>query len=308
MKAATWFWNEHEKRVRAGWRVLLQMALTAGLAYGLYYAGVFSNGPFMLARIEVSLLAGTMLILCLCIRFLDKRNFNNLGTNLQEADWWSDLGFGVILGIIQTVLFLSIALVLSWIRIEHCFCALSGNLPLFVLLLIDFATILCVAIMEETIRAYILRNIAEGVTNSTSNWRWGLLAGAITAGLFSVLMHINQKGPQFWVYVFLRALIYCLAFCYTGRLAIAMSLHLTWDFMLTTVVPLGGANGINAAVLFFAPFVVPDTARQIIAHMNLIGMLLQIILVIFLLLYIHIRTGKLKLLRRITLYTPRDFN
>jgi len=34
MKAATWFWNEHEKRVRAGWRVLLQMALTAGLAYG----------------------------------------------------------------------------------------------------------------------------------------------------------------------------------------------------------------------------------------------------------------------------------
>lgn len=305
MKAASWYWNYRKWRIRAGWRVLIQIILTTGIVYGLNFAGVFSSGHYLLARIETTLLAVTLSILWLCVRFLDKRNYTDLGTNIRETQWWVDLACGITLGIVQAIVFLSIALTLGWITIEPFFQSLSGSLPLPITTLIDLITILCVAIMEESIRAYQLRNIAEGVANSTGKWWLGLLLGAIVASLFSVIMHLNQQGPGFWVYVFVRGLIYSLAFSLTGRLAIAMGLHLTWDFLITTVVSLGGASGINAAVLFEAPLVEAGNAQLITGWMNQLGLLVQIVVVTLMILYIRTRNGKLKVLEKLTWYSPR---
>jgi hypothetical protein len=105
--------------------------------------------------------------------------------------------------------------------------------------------------------------------------------------------------------VFVRGLVYSLAFCFTGRLAIAVGLHLTWDFLITTVVSLGGATGINAAALFEAPLVEAGNVLLITKRMNQLGSLVQIIVVILLVGYIRARYGKLRLLQGVTQYSPR---
>ena len=253
LKKFIWIWNQEENRVRAGWRVLVQMMLTAGLLSALAASGFFNGGKFQLTRIETALVGIGVSVIVFMTVFVDKRRFRDLGVNLVEKRWWSDLGLGVLLGLFQTVVFLFAARSLGWVTIKPVFRANTANVPLMFALLMDMVVFISVAIMEELIRAYQLRNVAEGVANTASKWRLGLLIGSLVASLFSVAMHLNQHGPGFWVYIFLRSVIYCLGFCLTGWVAIAMGLHFAWDFFSTTVVSLGGAGGINAAVLFSAP-------------------------------------------------------
>lgn len=305
-KRLLWLWNEEEKRVRAGWRVLLQMILTAGLTFTLASSGFFTGGNYLLARIEFSLMVVAIGVLLFMTRFIDKREIRDLGINILDKNWWSDFGFGIFLGLFQTIVFLVVALFLGWITIEPVFRALEGNLPLILALFLDIFTFICVAIMEELVRAYQVRNIAEGVANTSLNWRLGLLAGALIASLFSVTMHLNQQGPGFWIYVFVRSLLYCFCFCITGRVAIAMGLHFAWDFFTTTVVLLGGGDGISAVALYSAPLTATGNITQMVNQLNILGLLMQIPIFLLLLAWVYWRYGMIRLKKELTIYSFRE--
>lgn len=300
---ANLFWNNQEKRIRAGWRVLVQITLTVSLIFGPYYAGFFKGGRFFLARLEISLLVIALVVLWFSTRFLDKRRIRDLILNLLEFDWWADYGFGILLGVFQTVVFLLVSRELGWITFESVFQPTWMDVSLPVSVSLDVLTFLSVAMMEELIRAYQLRNIAEGIGNSRLNWKIGLLVGAIVASLFSMGMHLNQQGPSFWVYVFFGSLLYCLSFVLTGRVGIAMGLHFTWDFVITTVVALGGTTGAsNAAVLFSAPLTFLGASRQTAYWMALLGSSLDVASVFLLIFYVCRRYGKVQLHRELTTY------
>ena len=305
-KKASLFWNQEENRVRAGWRVLMQMILTAGLLAAVAASGFFNGGKFQLTRIEMTLVGIGVSVLVFMTVFVDKRRFRDLGVNLSEKHWWSDLGLGVFLGLFQTVVFLFVARSLDWVTIEPVFRANSANVPLMLALLMDVVAFISVAIMEELVRAYQLRNVAEGVANTAENWRLGLLIGGLVASLFSVAMHLNQHGPGFWAYVFLCSVIYCLAFCLTGRVAMAMGLHFAWDFLSTTVVSLGGTGGINAAVLFSAPLTLEGNLAYMRSYLDLLGLALQIPLLALMLAWVRIRYGKINLKKALVTYSLRE--
>ena len=300
---ANLFWNNQEKRIRAGWRVLVQMTLTVSLIFGSYYAGFFEEKRFLLARLEISLLVMALVVLWFSTKFLDKRRFGDLTLNFLQVDWWADYGFGILLGVFQAVVFFMVSLELGWITLESAFQATWRDVSLPISVALDVLTFLSVGMFEELVRAYQLRNIAEGVGNTRLNWKLGLVAGAIVASLFSAGMHLNQQGPSFWGYVFFGSLLYCLSFVLTGRVGVAMGLHFTWDFVTTTVVALGGTIEVNnAAVLFSAPLTPLGASQHTIDWMALLGFFLDLASVFLLIFYVYRRYGKVQLHRELTIY------
>ena len=294
-----------EQRIRAGWRVLIQIFLTTGLVLAIGSSFLVADGRYQFFRMEFSMMLAVILVLSFATRILDRRKFRDLGVDLREKSWWSDLGFGLFLGLFQTLAFLLAAWRLGWVTIEPAFLALGENAPLQVAVLMDILAFVCVAVMEELLRAYQVRNVAEGTAHGGSKWQLGLLAGTLVASAMSVVMHLNQQGPGFWSYVFLRSLIFCLGFCLTGRVALAVGLHFAWDFLTTTVVSLGGTGGITAAVLYAAPLTLAGNQAFRADQFTLLGLALQVPILVLMLVWVRVRSGKLSFRQGLTAYPSK---
>lgn len=301
----TWFWNARERRLRAGWRVLIQAVLVAGLAYGLYYAGIFGGRRLVLARMQISFLVVTLVVVWASGRFLDHRRFRDFGLTLRQGAWWADYGFGLLVGALQAGGFIAVALALGWIEIAPDFHSLDDSFPLALAVAIDVMTFTSVGVMEELGRAYQIRNLAEGLANTRLNRQLALLAAVAAASLFSMLMHVNREGPSFWVYVFLGTLLYGAGYLLTGRIAFAVGLHSMWDFSISTIVALGGTAGsMNAAALFSAPLTVLGGGQGRDVDMALLGLVLDAASVPLLLAYVRVRRGTLAIAPGLTAPTP----
>ena len=97
---STMFWNQTENRIRAGWRILIQILLTAIPLAVLGLSGFYSEGN---QNLRVALTAGpiTVLSVIICSRLIDKRKFPDLGIRLGEKAWWADFGFGILAGFLS---------------------------------------------------------------------------------------------------------------------------------------------------------------------------------------------------------------
>ncbi len=301
----TWFWNARERRLRAGWRVLIQAVLVAGLAYGLYYAGMFKGRRLVLARMQISFLVVTLVVVWASGRFLDRRRFRDFGLTLRERGWWADYGFGLLIGVLQAGGFIAIALALGWIQITPNLHSLDDSLPLALAVAIDMITFTSVGVMEELGRGYQIRNLVEGLANTRLRRGLALPTAVAVASLFSMLMHVNREGPSFWVYVFLGTLLYGVGYLLTGRIAFAVGLHSMWDFFISTIVALGGAAGsMNAAALFSAPLTGLGLGRGMDVDMAVLGLVLDAASVPLLLAYVRARRGTIAFVPAMVTRTP----
>jgi hypothetical protein len=288
------FIHPGENRLRAGWRVTFHMVLTVGLVFGLLATGIIDDLPLSLAWMEFSFMIIAVLVTAISRRYFDQRKFTDLGLTLRQGAWWLDLAVGVGLGGLAAGGLVLIFYLLGWVRIEAFFSTFQPGLPILAGVAVDLFTFASVGVMEELIRAYQLVNLSEGLTGPQGKrWRFAWLGGALGASLFSMLMHLNQQGPSFWIYTFLNSLIYCAMMLLTGRIALSLGLHMAWDFFITTVVSLGGAGpGFNAAVLFSAPLTPAGKQPENWALFSLIGLVLKLFSLSLVYLYTRRRTGQ----------------
>lgn len=300
-EARAWFWNRDEQRLRAGWRILAHAVLTSGAAFALNYGGVFGPGRLQLARIEVGLLVLAIVTTSFAARFLDRRAFRDLGVDLGLRDWWRDLGFGLVLGLAEAGGLVLVASRLGWVEVQPHFSTTESGIGLILAILVDLVTFICVGAMEELIRGYQVRNVAEGLAHTRLGWRGALLVGLTVAGLYSMAMHLNQQGPSFWLYIFCNSAFYCLCYLLTGRIAIAIGLHAAWDFLISTVVSLGG-TGMNAAALWVAPLTASGEMAANRGLIALVGLGLDLVSLPLLLVYVRRRYGSVGLRRDLTAY------
>jgi len=107
------FWNITEKRLRAAWRILVQILLTAIPLAVLGLGGFYSKGN---QNLRVALTAGpiTVLSVLICSRFIDKRKFSDLGIRLSEKAWWADFGFGTLAGFLSAGAYVLLLKVFDW--------------------------------------------------------------------------------------------------------------------------------------------------------------------------------------------------
>jgi membrane protease YdiL (CAAX protease family) len=267
------FRNEHEGRPRALWRLLLQFVLyaigTALLANVMFAAFVlfgetsFGNGaverlaasPTFLAANAMASLVATLASVWLAGRLLDHRPFSEFGLHPKDRNWWLDFGFGLFLGaLLMTSIFL-VELQFGWIRVTGTLETVgTTGVPFFPAILAPAALFLCVGIYEELFsRGYQLQNMAEGLNFPILGPRGAVLAAwVLSSSLFGLLHLANPNATAIsTVNIAFAGLLLGTGYILTGRLAIPIGLHITWNFFQGNVFgfPVSGLEPLGATFI-----------------------------------------------------------
>jgi membrane protease YdiL (CAAX protease family) len=180
---------------------------------------------------NIGVMVAAVITVWAACRVIDLRPFADLGLRLDRA-WWSDFACGLALGaLLMTAVFFA-ALAAGWIecRAEPVRSAEFRALPLALLML--SISYVAVGLGEEVFfRGYQLRNLAEGL-----NCRWIpprialWLSALLTSALFAAAhSHRETASLLSWINTILGGILLAIMVIYTGRLALPIGFHITWN-------------------------------------------------------------------------------
>ena len=310
------FRNEHEGRPRAFWRLLLQFvlyavgtALLANLmfaAFTLFGEASLGSGaverlaasPAFLAANAVSSLVAALISVWFAARLLDHRPFSEFGLHPKDRDWWLDLGFGLFLGaLLMTGIFL-VELQFGWIQVTGTFETVgTADAPFFPAILAPAVLFLCVGIYEELFsRGYQLQNMAEGLNFPGLGPRGAVvLAWVISSFLFGLLHLANPNATAIsTVNIAFAGLLLGTGYILTGRLAIPIGLHITWNFFQGNVFgfPVSGLEPLGATFISIEQGGPPLWTGGIFGpEAGLLEIVAAVIGSLLILLWVRVRTG-----------------
>ena len=157
---------------------------------------------------------GTLLVLWLFMKYIDKEKFINLG--LQFKNRKIDFIFGIGLGILVMGIGYELLILLNEISFDKIVFEPVN-------ILISIALFTCVAIAEEFLfRGYILRNLMISF-----NKYFALILSSI---LFSLLHGMNPNMDGFSAMsLFLAGILLGISYIYTKNLWFPIALHLSWN-------------------------------------------------------------------------------
>lgn len=293
------FWNKEENRLRAGWRILIQILLAAVPLALLGLGGFYSEGN---QNLRVALTAGpiTVISVILCSRFLDKRKFSDLGIRLGEKAWWSDFGFGILAGFLSAGAYVLLLKIFGWGEVilsnqwKSNFLSFAGSILLGIFLY------LIVGIFEELMRTYQIRNALEGLAGKKLALSGAGLLAVVVGASWSIVAHLASGDLSFLVYLMVTTLIYGLYFLWTGRAALAIAIHFAWDFTLSAIFQLGATS--EASLYYLRLGEMPNLAFEIT---SLLGIVAKIIGFMMVLLWIWKKEGRIQIKSNLSAHTPR---
>lgn len=227
------FWNSNERRLRAGWRLVIQFILFLAIVIGLAVVtkavgvgdttAVVGGAVYLVMGLAMAWLLG---------RFIDRRRFADFGFHISWG-WWLDLAFGLALGsVLMTGIFVTEKLA-GWVKLVG-----PGAEPVLPTVLISFLAFLAVAVNEEfTFRGYQVRNLAEGLAFRWIGPRAALVfALLLSSSFFGVVHLLNSNATALSTFnIVVGGVLLGLPFVLTGELSIPIGLHITWNFFQGTV-------------------------------------------------------------------------
>lgn len=226
------FYNDAEKRLRAAWRLGLQIALLTALAVPFYLA-FWSLSRHPLLSVVMFLAKALVVILSLVIAawFFDRRRFSDLGLRLSRR-WWLDCGFGFLLGALLMAGIFMVERAAGWVEVTSTFYS-AGPLPFGVSILFMLVVFGLVGFYEEAFsRGYGLTNLAEGLNLPFLGPRRAVVAAwLISSAVFGVGHAVNPHASVISTLgVTAAGLLLGLGYVLTGRLGISIGLHFSWNF------------------------------------------------------------------------------
>jgi len=252
-------WNERTRRPRLPWRIALGFVVLAVVTLSveaLVRLVVPVPIESVLALVTpgyprervVSALRGTVVIVggagvmvagaYLAGRFVDRRWFRDFGLRL-DREWWVDLLAGLALGtVLMTGVFL-VELAAGWVVVLDTFRIAQSGFAFWPWFGWSLVIYVAVGVSEEVLfRGYLLTNLAEGLTWFDRVGPRGAVALAtlVTSVLFGVA-HAGNPGASAasTLGVTLGAVMLAAGYVLTGRLALPVGLHVTWNFVQGTV-------------------------------------------------------------------------
>ncbi|RMF72498.1 MAG: CPBP family intramembrane metalloprotease [Planctomycetota bacterium] len=231
MTRAPWvFWNASERRLRAGWRILIQVAafLTLVVAWDASAPGPRDLLPdFVAERVPHALMLVTSLI---AIRLLDRTSLRSAGLAATRATW-SDLRGGMVCGAAAAGACVAIGVLSGALRL---------SVPAFIVehesraIDVGFAAAALVAVSEEAwFRAYLQRNVADGLRGLLGERGAVFTAIAVISAVFAAL-HLPAGDTPALAVVNLGLGGAALGWMYAGtrRLAAPVGFHFAWNAVL----------------------------------------------------------------------------
>lgn len=220
------FYSPNEPHLRAGWQLIIQLAMMFGIMGFLILTFAFINTSFHWKLISTNLLILSTLIQLISFtlstyiaqRFLAHHPFLDLGLRSYE-DFGIDIFTGIVLpGFIFGIVYVAMKH-LGWLyTVEQTLQIDIGQVGLYCLIFI------IVGFQEELLcRGYILQTITNG-----SNVYWGMLGSS----LIFAMMHLGNPGANWMalVGIFFAGMFLAFAAMRTGHLWLSIGLHIGWNF------------------------------------------------------------------------------
>jgi membrane protease YdiL (CAAX protease family) len=234
---ANLFWNAPERRLRAGWRLLVffVVLLVVAVVEGRVRAGLAGRLPDLYEDLVRALVFALLIAaaLYLASRVLDHRRMSDYGFHFSRK-WWTDLGFGVLLGALLLFGVLAVELAVGWVSVTGSLAPSPGQ-PFVATILVGVLAVAAVAFGEEaSYRGYPIKNLAEGLARA----RWGMVIAVVIPAVYFGLAHTTNPNAT-WLTVFnivIFGLLFGTGYVLTGELALPIGLHFGWDFVQGFVV------------------------------------------------------------------------
>lgn len=225
------FLNFEENRVRAGWRLAIQLLLGM-IAIGLI---AIADPPLMLKPGGNILVtgAGILLSIWFCVRFIDLKKLTDYGLRINKK-WLKELFIGMVFGILAMVFIFLLEWSFGWVHIESFGWSRAGNLPYILQLSIYLVSMLFVGFYEELMfRGYQLTNLFEGFKGPRFSSGKAALAAVLISSAFFGLMHFENPNASWLstVNIIGAGVMLALPFVVTGRLSMSIGIHFAWNFM-----------------------------------------------------------------------------
>ena len=256
------FWNRREARLRAGLRAVLQLTfffvLMKGLSalFGLPNEITGNDTLWTIVLLAIVRLLRVVISVYLASRFLDRRSISDFGLKLSRQ-WWQDLGFGAVLGMVLMAGIFLAELSTGWVTVTETLHTVRSENS-FVLSSIVFVFLFaCVGFSEELLaRGYQLTNLTEGFSFKAIGPKKAALVGLILSSVLFGAMHFGSPDVSAVsiLIIVMIALIWGLSYLWTGRLAIPIGLHITWNLFQGNVFgfPVSGTTFSSEMVTFFS--------------------------------------------------------
>lgn len=227
-------WNRHERRLRAGWRLLLHLVVT-GLVLYAYFTLADALRTFRWARsneLLVAIVTQGLGLICaglLCFRYVDRRPWSQLQftrRTLVSFLWGGALG-GVLM-----MWILAIGLAGGWFQIDRWpdFNAIGIRAVIYSQL-VWLVMMIVVAISEEFFsRGLQMKNLAEGL-RPLGTICSACLAIGISSAFFGFLHAANPNAT--WgstINITVAGTLLGISRMTGGNLALPIGLHTTWNF------------------------------------------------------------------------------
>jgi membrane protease YdiL (CAAX protease family) len=226
------FYNDEEKRLRAAWRLGLQIAVLMAFAVPLYLVfGPLARHPIWSPVLFLAKALAVIFSLVIAARFFDRRRFSDLGLRLDRR-WWLDCGFGFLLGAGLMAGIFVLEVTAGWIEITSTLQS-SGTMPFAVSILFMLVVFGLVGFYEEAFsRGYGMKNLAEGLNLPCLGPRRAVvLAWVLSSAFFGVGHAVNPHASAVSTLgVTAAGVLLGLGYVLTGRLGISIGLHFSWNF------------------------------------------------------------------------------
>ncbi|MFK7821405.1 MAG: lysostaphin resistance A-like protein [Planctomycetaceae bacterium] len=228
-------WNSDERRLRAFWRVAIEM-LTAVLLISLVQATIdFGRGPTAFAVVNSTMMCCLLVVALLAARILDRRSIIDFGLRIDRR-WILDLIGGVVVGSVMVAIVFLIQYQQGWIEVQR------SSLEWRTLLKLQTGwviTTLMVAVAEEIMfRGYQLKNLSEGLSGIKRPF--GMIIAVFVGSLVFGAVHGANPNADVVasISILFAGVMFCLGRIYTGSLAAPIGLHFSWNYGIAAVLGL----------------------------------------------------------------------
>ena len=230
------FISSNERRLRAGWRLLLQTGLL-GLLLGclgvtfitlMIFGGVVApdvqefSTPLLLV---LQIIQGFAFIMSVYLarRFLDRRSFESLGLKLS-GQALLDIFTGIGITFVQMGSIFLLMLGLGWMSFDGFAWQKDSMTKVFSETFMFLIFFIITGFSEEILsRGYHLQTITSGL-----NLFWGIF---LSSSIFGLLHFYNPDATWISTFgIFIAGLFFAFAYLCTRQLWLPIGLHIGWNF------------------------------------------------------------------------------
>ncbi|QYJ06504.1 CPBP family intramembrane glutamic endopeptidase [Qipengyuania flava] len=262
----SWFLNTQEERLRAGWRLLLMVALVVALNLGLqsglkwWNGGIPDASRYVNTALLIVMMAVSMTVaVILARRFLDRRSLVSLGLGIN-AKTLPIIVAGFLISGMMAGIFVALAWLFgvvefhgiawgqgapdfaSWPAFSASLDAMNwGTLGLFF-----FMTVVVSWWEELFFRGYFLRNLAEGTS---------FLIAAIVSGVIFGFIHITNPNATMLSSLIIVAFSFKALYgvMVTNAIWLSFGMHVGWNFFQGVVLDYNASGNDMASIILVKP-------------------------------------------------------